>query len=390
MSVISTQAVGINENDTAVNCEYDIKVMINEKPVCFDQSPVIINGRTLVPIRAVCEKLGADVYWLESVQVIMVVKNEIKFMLAVGINKMLKFIVTDFSELLDIVKDNDVSFQTEEIDLDAPPQIIGSRTLVPIRAVCEALGAKVDWNGETNTVIIACSEDIINDNNRDITFFDGFGAYFEGIIEEQKEDQIKKQNEIFKGEYSDFDYAATIKISCSSKYEEYVATREFITAKVDSANIGLYSMDLSEKNFIIIKFGFNEGFDINKFVVYLMKESNLYFTDDDNINILDKTDIVDAKPGWDGQMQQHNVEISLTEEGREKFAAATEALVGRKITILLDDYVIVSPVVQQKIDSDVFIISGISNSDTANAIVYLIKTKGIPENMELDSLNVVE
>jgi alpha-tubulin suppressor-like RCC1 family protein len=60
----------------------------------------------------------------------------------------------------------------EVVNLDVPPQIIGDRTLLPIRAVCEALGASVNWDGNTQTVIITCSQELIDDKNRDVTFFE--------------------------------------------------------------------------------------------------------------------------------------------------------------------------------------------------------------------------
>ena len=39
--------------------------------------------------------------------------------------------------------------------LDVPAMLVGERTFVPGRAVSEAFGCSVDWNGETQTVIIA-------------------------------------------------------------------------------------------------------------------------------------------------------------------------------------------------------------------------------------------
>ncbi len=39
-----------------------------------------------------------------------------------------------------------------ELMFDVPPQIVEGRTLVPLRIIFEALGAEVDWNGETRTV----------------------------------------------------------------------------------------------------------------------------------------------------------------------------------------------------------------------------------------------
>jgi hypothetical protein len=38
--------------------------------------------------------------------------------------------------------------------LDAAPDIIGGRTMVPLRFIAEALGAKVDWNGESMTATV--------------------------------------------------------------------------------------------------------------------------------------------------------------------------------------------------------------------------------------------
>ena len=40
----------------------------------------------------------------------------------------------------------------EKLEFDVPPQIINSRTLVPMRVIFEELGAQVNWNGETQTV----------------------------------------------------------------------------------------------------------------------------------------------------------------------------------------------------------------------------------------------
>ena len=42
----------------------------------------------------------------------------------------------------------------EEKPLDVPAMIYGERTLVPVRAVSEALSCNVDWIGEENTVVI--------------------------------------------------------------------------------------------------------------------------------------------------------------------------------------------------------------------------------------------
>ena len=52
-----------------------------------------------------------------------------------------------------------------DVALDVPPQLIDDRTLVPARAVAEAFGADVDWIDATNTVIITDSGAAGNGNN---------------------------------------------------------------------------------------------------------------------------------------------------------------------------------------------------------------------------------
>ena len=42
----------------------------------------------------------------------------------------------------------------EKKALDVPAQIVNSRTVIPARAVAEAFGCTVDWDGATRTVII--------------------------------------------------------------------------------------------------------------------------------------------------------------------------------------------------------------------------------------------
>ncbi|MCH5209541.1 MAG: copper amine oxidase N-terminal domain-containing protein [Oscillospiraceae bacterium] len=57
-------------------------------------------------------------------------------------------------------EDVKVLLDGQEIAFDVPPQIVEERTLVPFRAIFEALGYDVDWYGETQT-ISATTKDVI-------------------------------------------------------------------------------------------------------------------------------------------------------------------------------------------------------------------------------------
>jgi hypothetical protein len=87
-----------------------------------------------VPIRAVCEKLGASVDWEASTQTATVTYNGTVLLLTIGSREMK-------------VNENSVW-------LDIPPAVYNGRTLLPIRAVVENLGCDVRWDGENSRVII--------------------------------------------------------------------------------------------------------------------------------------------------------------------------------------------------------------------------------------------
>ena len=112
----------------------DINVIVNGTALTFDQPPVVVDGRTLVPLRAIFEALGAEVKWEQSTQTVTAVRGDATITMQIGSN---------------ILKRN-----RENIELDVPAQIIGGRTLVPARAVAESFGAEVLWDASTRTVTI--------------------------------------------------------------------------------------------------------------------------------------------------------------------------------------------------------------------------------------------
>ena len=111
-----------------------IAVTISGENVYFtDQTPVIVDGRVLVPLRDVFETLGFNVDWEEATQTITLQNAE-------------------YTVIVEI--DNDV-FTTngEEFPLDVPAQIVDGRTMLPIRSILESVDFNVDWDADTNTVV---------------------------------------------------------------------------------------------------------------------------------------------------------------------------------------------------------------------------------------------
>lgn len=111
-----------------------ITVIVNGETVKFDIEPYIENNRTMVPIRFISEALGAKVDWNDTYKLVTITFNDIKIEQKIG-------------KTVAIVNDQEVTF-------DVPAIINSGRTMVPVRFVSEALGANVEWNGTTRTVII--------------------------------------------------------------------------------------------------------------------------------------------------------------------------------------------------------------------------------------------
>jgi S1-C subfamily serine protease len=111
-----------------------IKVMINNKLVSFDSAPITKEGRTLVPLRGIFEALDSKVVWNSATQSITADRGSKKIIIKIGSK--------------DAYRDGQL------IPLDVPASIIDRRTYVPLRFVSEALGADVNWNAASRTVII--------------------------------------------------------------------------------------------------------------------------------------------------------------------------------------------------------------------------------------------
>ncbi len=123
------------EPDMSVVPQDRVRVVINGKEIEFDVDPVIQDGRTLVPMRKIFEELNAEVMWFEEEQTVVAKRrSDVRIVVQIG-NR--------------IMTVGDV-----EKELDVPAQLIDGRTLVPVRAISEALECTVDWDEATRTVII--------------------------------------------------------------------------------------------------------------------------------------------------------------------------------------------------------------------------------------------
>lgn len=135
LGLLLTALPVIGANPARADESRAVSVYIDGLPVVFDVSPVIQNGRTLVPFRALAEALNISVSWDGSTSTIKAAGVDTSISLQIG---------------------NPVAYRNgEAVRLDAPPALVGGRTLIPLRFFSEALGCRVDWIESTGTVKIS-------------------------------------------------------------------------------------------------------------------------------------------------------------------------------------------------------------------------------------------
>lgn len=125
-----------------------IQIILNGEPLVTDQAPIIRNGTTLMPMRAIFEGLGLTVDYDNDSRTAYSTLGSSSF----SINYQ---IVSDVPTHIIIDPNTDEPFDAYHYyEFNYPPTIINGRSMMPIRFLAESTGCKVDWDNSTRTVTI--------------------------------------------------------------------------------------------------------------------------------------------------------------------------------------------------------------------------------------------
>ena len=111
-----------------------ITVYVNGRALSFDVPPTVIQGRVLVRMRGIFERLGATVDYNPATQQINATDGSQMVQLTVGSRQA---VVNGAPEMLSV-----------------PAFTINGRTMVPLRFISEGLGAEVQWVAANNAILI--------------------------------------------------------------------------------------------------------------------------------------------------------------------------------------------------------------------------------------------
>ncbi|AKF93049.1 N-acetylmuramoyl-L-alanine amidase [Brevibacillus laterosporus] len=112
----------------------NIQLRIEGRNVNAEVPPLISNGRTLVPVRVIAEGLGAKIDWNQQERKAKITKDNREVILQLSSKK--------------------AYINGKAQTLEATPELINNRMLLPLRFVGEALGATVGWDNDSRTVIV--------------------------------------------------------------------------------------------------------------------------------------------------------------------------------------------------------------------------------------------
>lgn len=128
--------------------ERDVKVLLDGNPIEFDVPAQLIDGRTMVPVRAIFEALGAEVTYEEETETAVGKKGDTEVRITVNENALYK--------------------NGEKVEIDVPAMEIDWRILVPARAISQSFDADVDWDDATSTVYITTKSEEAKGNGAEL------------------------------------------------------------------------------------------------------------------------------------------------------------------------------------------------------------------------------
>ncbi len=242
----------------------NVKIIIDGQAGTYEDIPINMNNRTLLPLRGILVNLGVNndnehIVWNSKEKSVTVLKDSTKIYLKIGSNK--------------------ATVNGKEIVLDASPVVYKDRTYIPVNFIAQSLGMKVVWDGSSKAVLIREQEEY----NR-----------IKGILEKANAamDEIKSCNGKMDISMStqqdgisfDIDMYADMAIDVLKK-------NAFISMKMDMSIINMDMDFYLDDNTLYMKNPLSEQWEKS---TMSEDEYNKLFDEKANINILDMSDALCA------------------------------------------------------------------------------------------------
>lgn len=175
--------------------------------------------------------------------------------------------------------------------------------------------------------------------------------------------------------------------------EELDSAKRIIAARCDAQNIldRVITVD-NERNSILVRFPWKADeteFDAEKAITELGETALLTFRDPEGNVLLSGGNVKEAMAGQDPQTGLPVVTLEFDEEGAQKFEEATGALVGKRMSIYMDEILLSSPNVKEKIAGTSAVITGLESAEYARDLASKINSGSLPFSLESKDYSII-
>lgn len=211
-------------------------------------SPTIINGRTLIPVRALIEALGGTVGWDESARKVTLTLN---------------------GSVITLTLDSaTATLNGKESVLDTAPVEIDDRTMLPIRFIAESFGFAVGWDADEQKITISQSNTPTSgeETEKEIAFSSEMQTVTEGLSAIEYDGDYKLNEFLAQGgvssefELIDFMKKKLVGDAGEVAYNNTEYGCSTISAPSDEGHIFGRNFDLDECGTLVIKTRPTEGY----------------------------------------------------------------------------------------------------------------------------------
>ncbi|WP_347353577.1 copper amine oxidase N-terminal domain-containing protein [Acetoanaerobium noterae] len=143
---MTTHIVGTIAYGNQVSNEVSFKVgeatyVVNGEEKVMDSEAIVHGSRTMVPMKYAAEAFGAKVEWDKDTRTVVITHGE----------KVIKLPIDA----------NIIYVGEEKIEMDTKAVVVEGRTMLPLAYIAQSLGLVTSWDGETKTVKITESMEVI-------------------------------------------------------------------------------------------------------------------------------------------------------------------------------------------------------------------------------------
>jgi len=194
----------------------DVTVFVDGAQVQFaDQGPVLVDGHTLVPVRAVFEHLSVMVDWVAETNEVVLTRDSFgyTYVVTIAIGNT-AFAINDTSQSFDVA-----------------PRLVGDRAVVQLRPIIVGLGFDINWDSATNRVLISTSLDAFDyvDEPQPEPYYESEYELYEPVEEEPAYDENGYEGE------NDYEY--------ETSYEDELVEDEPVAETAPGSFVGAWYWD---------------------------------------------------------------------------------------------------------------------------------------------------